>query len=381
MLETSEASVGWNWKGMLSYMQKSEAFSAPNSQQAAKGAKSVAAYHGTAGPVQVTYPDLMYGGPQQPDFISTIVNLTGIAALPDINGGANNGVSMTPLTINWHDDDHRSSSVEAYLTPVETVRTNWLTLVTQQVTKITFSNPGSIPLVASGVQFGPTNGGSARYTALARREVIVAAGSIQTPALLQLSGIGDPAVLGPLGITTLLNLPTVGRNLQEQTMNSLGADTISSFNPGGSGPSDAIAYPNIYQVFGSQASTIISQMNANLTTWAASQAGNALNQTTLLTLYGIQLGLIVNGSAPIIEFFFDTGYPADLGIDMWQLLPFSRGNVKITSTNPFKAPQVTVNYFAVDYDLDVQVAGARLARRILTGSPLRFVFHPRFLVR
>ena len=84
-----------------------------------------------------------------------------------------------------------------------------------QVTKITWAST-SIPLKASGVQFGPSSGGSTRYSAKARREVILAAGAIQTPALLQLSGIGDTKVLTPLGITTLLNMKTVGRNLQEQ---------------------------------------------------------------------------------------------------------------------------------------------------------------------
>lgn len=84
-----------------------------------------------------------------------------------------------------------------------------------QVTNITWSST-KIPLEASGVQFGPSGGGSTRYTAQASREVILAAGAIQTPALLQLSGIGDPAVLGPLGIPTLLNMKTVGRNFQEQ---------------------------------------------------------------------------------------------------------------------------------------------------------------------
>lgn len=74
----------------------------------------------------------------------------------------------------------------------------------------------SVPLVALGIQFSPANGGSARYTATARREVILAAGAIQTPALLQLSGIGDSVILRRLGIPTLVDLKTVGRNLQEQ---------------------------------------------------------------------------------------------------------------------------------------------------------------------
>ena len=80
----------------LTYIQ-AETFSAPNAQQQAKGAQSIASYHGTSGPVQATYPDLMYGGPQQPAFINTVVNLTGINHYKDINGGTPNAVSITPL--------------------------------------------------------------------------------------------------------------------------------------------------------------------------------------------------------------------------------------------------------------------------------------------
>lgn len=52
---------------------------------------------------------------------------------------------------------------------------------------------------------------------------------------------------------------------------------------------------------------------------------------------------------------------------MWQLLPFSRGNVSIISDNVFTKPKVTVNFFNVDFDLAVQTAGVRLARRILNN--------------
>ena len=84
---------------------------------------------------------------------------------------------------------------------------------------------------------------------------------------------------------------------------------VSSYNPGGRGPSDAIAYPNIYQVFGSQASSVIARMDGNLTNWATSQSGSALNTAALQTIYGIQRNLIVNGNAPVVELFFDSGYP------------------------------------------------------------------------
>ncbi|TFK48008.1 alcohol oxidase [Heliocybe sulcata] len=371
LLDPSEASVGWNWDSLFDYMKKSETFSAPNTQQQAKGAQSDASYHGTSGPLQVTYADAMYGGPQQEDFISAIGNVSGLAHCPDINGGDSNCVSITPLTLNWNDNDRRSSSVEAYLTPVENTRTNWLTLVSYQVTKINFSNE-SLPLRASGVTFSPTGNSGTSYTAYAAREVIVAAGAIQTPALLQLSGIGDSSSLGPLGIHTLVDLPTVGKNLQEQTMSSLGAHG-NGLDPDGRGPSDVIAYPNIYQLFGDQAQSMVDQINSSLSGWASSQAGSALSAEALEQIYQVQANLIISENAPMVEMFYDTGYPDDLGIDMWQLLPFSRGTVQITSTDPFAKPKTTVNYFGVDFDMSVQVAGARLSRRVLGSPPLSWL--------
>ncbi|KAJ3862922.1 GMC oxidoreductase-domain-containing protein [Lentinula novae-zelandiae] len=368
LLETSAADADWDWEGILGYMQKSEAFSAPNSQQAAKGAESVADYHGLSGPVQVTYPDAMYGGPEQPDFINSIVNLTGIEHCPDVNGGGSNCVLMTPLTIDWHDSDHRSSSCQAYLTPVESQRTNWLTL-TEHLVRI------SVKRTASGIEFAPSSGGSTRYAATALKEIIVAAGAIQSPALLQLSGIGDSSLLNSLDIGTNLDMKGVGRNLQEQTMNSLGAG--GNFDYGGEGPSDCIAYPNIHQVFGWNKIALqvaVDQLNDSSvrSNWAVSQSASADSQAALEKNYEVQAGLILNGNAPIVELFYDTGYPelTYIGIDLWQLLPFSRGNVSITTTDPFTRPAVNVNYFGVGWDLDVQVASARLAHRIIASPTL-----------
>ncbi|KAH9855720.1 alcohol oxidase [Lenzites betulinus] len=368
LLEPEEASVGWNWDGLFSYMKKAEAFSAPNDQQRAKGADSIASYHGTTGPVQVTYPDAMYGGPQMEAFLNTVVNITGMPHFRDLNGGTPNCVSITPLSLNWHADDHRSSSIEAYYTPVETQRPGWTLLIQHMATKVLFSGT-SAPFTATGVEFAAADGSGSLFTAFARREVIIAAGAIQTPALLQLSGIGDSSVLGPLGIATLVDLKTVGKNLQEQTMNSLGAKG-NGFSQGGNGPTDTIAFPNIYQLFGNKASAAVQTIQSSISTWAQSQAGSALSSAALQTIYGIQADLIINKNAPVAELFFDSGFPADIGIDMWQLLPFSRGSVTINSNSPFVKPKVQVNYFSVDFDLSVQIAGARLARKIIATPPL-----------
>ncbi|KAK7044129.1 hypothetical protein VNI00_007846 [Paramarasmius palmivorus] len=368
LLETSDANSGWNWAGMFSYMKKAETFTPPGSDQPAS---YNASFHGASGPVQVAYPSDMYKGPQQPAFIQTIGNLTGLKHLPDINGGDANYVSLTPFTINAKKDDRRSSACEAYLTPVEGRRTNWVVLTEHMVTKLTWSNPGQVPLVASGIEFAPYNGDrNARYTASAKKDVIIACGAIQTPALLQLSGIGDSAVLEPLGIKTNIDLKTVGKNLQEQTSSNLGSNG-TNFSEGGKGPSDALAYPNLYQIFGSQADSMVQKIKSNVANWAQSQASGALNGDALQQIYQIQAGLIVDSKVPLAELIYVTGWPAKIGFDMWGLLPFSRGTVKITSTDPFTQPAINVNYFSVDFDMDVQVATARLARKIMSTQPLK----------
>lgn len=91
--------IGHLYTPILIYPQ-SETFSPPNSQQAARGAQYIDSYHGYNGPVQVTFPNDMYGGPEQQGFIDSIVSLTGINRYKDLNGGTPNCVSMTPLVRN-----------------------------------------------------------------------------------------------------------------------------------------------------------------------------------------------------------------------------------------------------------------------------------------
>jgi choline dehydrogenase-like flavoprotein len=170
------------------------------------------------------------------------------------------------------------------------------------------------------VQFKATSNTGSTFTASARREVILAAGSVQTSQLLQLSGIGDPTDLQPLGIDVKVNLRTVGRNLQEQSLTALGHPATGGFNPGGRGPNDVIAYPNIDQLFSASAggngtaqgnaAAVKQWVQGSVGEWARKEAINGLSEEALRTIFNIQAGYIVNGSAPIAEIFFSMGYPA-----------------------------------------------------------------------
>ncbi|KAJ7628742.1 hypothetical protein FB45DRAFT_991099 [Roridomyces roridus] len=374
LLELSEASVGWNWDGMLHYMKKAENFKPPTADQIAKGAESIPAVHGSSGPVHSAFSHGMYGGPQQPAFLASAVNVSGIVHCPDLSAGEPNCVSMTPCSLNYDDNDRRSSSAQSYLTPVEGVRTNWVTLTQHLVTKILWANT-TLPLVASGVEFAEytnTTNGTTRYKAFARKEVIVAAGAIRTPALLQLSGVGDIDILSPLNITTLIDLKTVGKNLQEQT-STLTAANPTNFSADGTGPNNVIAFPSLFQLFGNASDEKIAEINASIPSWAASQAGHGYSAAALETIFRAQADVIINDKAPLIEMFYITsvaGSPTAVISNVWQLLPFSRGIVQIASTDPFEYPAIQVNYFNVSFDLDVQTAGLKLMRKIYKAPPL-----------
>ncbi|EJC99473.1 FAD-linked reductase, C-terminal domain-containing protein [Fomitiporia mediterranea MF3/22] len=200
--------------------------------------------------------------------------------------------------------------------------------------------------------------GIARFHA--RKEVILSPGTIAFPQLLQLSGIGDPSVLDPLGIDVRVNLPTVRRNFQTQTRNDVAHNTQPSFDAGGTGPDHAIVFLNLYELFSKGAGSN-----------GSSQAVNVLNADALTAILGIQAESIVNHNAPVSVFSFLIGSSGS-GVNntLFGLLQFSRSNITITDTSVFTDPKVTVNWFDIDYDLDVQTAGARLGRRVLNNKAL-----------
>ncbi|TFK97990.1 glucose oxidase [Pterulicium gracile] len=368
LLEPEEQSLGWNWNGLSKYMRKSENFTPPNATQVEAGADYVRNYHGYGGPVQVSYPLKMFTGPHQPAFLQAAEEVASIRYSKDLNGGEPNAASITPLTMNAK-DARRSSSAQAYLTPVEKTRKNWLTVTGHLVTKVHFKN-GKLPLTATGVDFAATNGTSAvRYRAKASREVILAAGAIQTPALLQLSGIGDSTHLKSLGISTLVDLKTVGKNFQEQPQNMVFSQP-SGVDLKGTGPGDAIAFPNLYELFGDDAKEAAKTIKSSISAWAKSQAGNAASAKALEKIFQLQADLIIKSNSPVYELFF-VNSPDLIGMSTWQMLPFSRGSVKINSNDPFTKPTINVNYFSVDFDMKVQVYGVRLARKILQSEALQ----------
>lgn len=135
---------------------------------------------------------------------------SGLEAALDPLRGTNTGIFWLPSVRN-ETTQRRCDAKTAHYDRVIDTRPNYHILVDTTVNRIVFDGTH-----ASGVEYLPTGGGSIS-TIKANKEVIVSAGALHTPGLLERSGIGSEAVLGSLGIEVVSNLPGVGSNFQDQT--------------------------------------------------------------------------------------------------------------------------------------------------------------------
>ncbi|XP_011698523.1 PREDICTED: glucose dehydrogenase [FAD, quinone]-like isoform X2 [Wasmannia auropunctata] len=208
---------GWAYKDVLKYFKKLETMNIPE-------LKSDTTYHGTDGPVHITYP--LYRTP-----LSEVILEAGKEIgypIVDYNGKNMIGFSHVQATIM---NGTRMSSNSAYLHPIRNRKNFYMTLQSM-VTKILIDNTKR----AVGVEF--TKDGQ-NISVTARKEVILCAGAIGSPQLLMLSGIGPEKHLIELGIKVFQNAP-VGENLIDHlgyfglqwiTNASIGLTTSEVFNP------------------------------------------------------------------------------------------------------------------------------------------------------
>ncbi|OBZ74349.1 Oxygen-dependent choline dehydrogenase [Grifola frondosa] len=186
----------WTWSGILPFLKEAETFALSPSnpypgitqEQRQETLRDLPSVDGFSGPIvgslNAQYFEIV------PTVVQTL-NFMGFYTNPEPTSG-----DATRSTGYYCDQPSRS---------------NLHILTGAQATKIYFANAGS-ELVATGVQFAV---GSQYFVANATKEVILSAGTVQTPQLLELSGIGNSTILTAYGITTLIDLPGVGENLQE----------------------------------------------------------------------------------------------------------------------------------------------------------------------
>lgn len=164
--------------------------------------------HGTSGPVQASYSSYQYG--HLSTWIPTMVAM-GLPHATDPANGTNHGVSFLPSTINPANGS-RSDSNFGYIAPY--AGTNLVILTGFQVTKVNWNSTTKGAAVAGGVSFAASASGTV-YTVNAAKEVILSSGTIGSPQVLQLSGVGPASLVTGLGIDSVVDLPGVGANLQD----------------------------------------------------------------------------------------------------------------------------------------------------------------------
>lgn len=184
---------GWNWKTLFPYYKESEKYTVPSNTQLAAGATFEYQYHGFDGHVHVGYNTALVNGSFAPKVIQTWEGLS-LPHNPDLNSGNVRGFSMGPQTLD-PTLDIRWDAARAYYYPVEN-RPN-LMIIKGTVKRIIWAaekckGPQCYEngLVATGVEFLTDDGESDILNAT--EEVIISAGAVRTPLVLEGSGIGSP---------------------------------------------------------------------------------------------------------------------------------------------------------------------------------------------
>ncbi|KAL4742755.1 hypothetical protein BDV11DRAFT_216812 [Aspergillus similis] len=353
---------GWNWKSLFPYYKKSEGFEVPTQDQIAHGASYDADYHGQNGPVKVGWPTAMTNSSVFPVLNETFEHL-GIHYNRDSEGGKMVGFTVHPDTVD-REANVRMDAARAYFWPYKS-RSNLDIISNTQANKIIWENTTHGEASAIGVEVTGPHGVRKIY---ASKEVILSAGALRSPALLELSGVGNPEILRKYGIPVKVNLPTVGENLQDQTNNALtweGKDYLT-------GLATFSALPSVNQLYGDKVSEVARFVEANLASYSknVSKASNGVvKESDLLAAFKLQYDLIFKSQVPYAEIVFAPSGES-FASEYWPLLPFSRGSVHIRSTNASQPPAINPNYFMFEQDATAQADVAQFIRKAFGTAPL-----------
>jgi len=323
--------AGWNASEALRYFIKSE--------HNARGASS---YHGGDGPLYVS--DIAARNELADAFIAGAADL-GIPRTDDFNGASQEGAGYLQLTTR---NGFRCSAAVAYLRPVRG-RTNLHIITGAHVLRVLFSGRR-----ACGVEYRQEGGAVLR--ADASREVVLSAGALQSPQLLQLSGIGPAALLSGMGIDVLHDLPGVGENLQDHlALRFLFKCTRPiTTNDDLKTPLRKLWTGLRYLMF-RQGPMAVGVMSASVITRVMPDAA-----TPDMQLFLSLVSADGRGRQPHKFPGFTIAY--------YPLRPSSRGHVRIRSPDPMAPPTMLFNYLSSNYDRAITVAGARLTRKLAASK-------------
>src|SRR5262245_21537626 len=318
---------GWSFRDVLPYFLKLETFDGAPSQ-----------FRGAHGPLQVSR--LRKDHPACRAWLEAARQF-GLPGNDEFNAATTHGVGAYQLSLGrrW-----RQSAAVAFLRPIAD-RANLTVLTQAHVTRVVLQASCAV-----GVEW-VRNGRS--ETAHADGEIILAAGALQSPQLLQLSGIGPADLLRPYGVPVAVDLPGVGQNLQDhyQARTTVRLKGKGSLN-------DEVRNP--LRLAG-MAWDWLMHGRGPLTIGAGQVGGAACSKYASSGRPDVQFNVmplsVDKPGDPLHRF---SGFTAS----MWQCHPESRGRLAIRSADPLAPPLIEPRYLAAELDRKVAVAGVEMLRDI-----------------
>jgi choline dehydrogenase len=326
---------GWAYEDVLPFFRRMESYQGDGDDR----------FRGRDGPLRVTNPE-----PRDPLYKALIAAAgeVGIAHNPDYNGARQDGIAMSQATIasGW-----RQSTARAYLDPARK-RSNLRIETGALAEQLLLDGKRCI-----GVRYSV---GNDVREARAARDVVVSGGTINSPQLLELSGIGQPERLGALGIAVHHALPGVGENLREhyapRTRWAIGARGIT-FNDRGRGL--GLVWQALRYAFMNQG--LLGMVGAPMRAFVRSRDGLAAPD---LLLGWVPMLTEPGPKGPRIA--------RDSGVTCYAhpMRPESKGHIHITSADPGRPPAINYNFLSSPVDADLTVRAVRIACAIMKAPAM-----------
>jgi len=325
--------TGWTYDDVLPYFRKSETYTSGGDRE----------YRGDSGVLEVQ--DARTDLPLSAHFVEA-AQQAGHKLNPDYNGARQEGVCFSQMTRKGR---FRGSTAATYLAAVKN-RPNLKIETDALATKLLFDGKR-----CTGVAF--RQGGQNRELRAAR-EVLLSGGSINSPQLLQISGIGPGAHLRSIGVDTVHDLPGVGSNLSDHYAVRINHRV-----------KDALTINELARV---------PRVIPEIARWLLRGDGAlTFGATTVMVFTRSREGL----ENPDLQFLFapvsfDPKVKNQLEREPGMSLvvcpgrPDSRGTIMATSADPFEAPRIQPNYLSVETDLQVMLAGVQQARAIFSAPAI-----------
>jgi len=325
---------GWSWDDVLPVFKRSEDYQ--------HGADD---FHGVGGEMRVEEKRVSW---EILDAWRDAAEEYGIPKIKEFNRGDNFGNAYFQMN---QRGGRRWSGTKAFLRPIRQ-RSNLTVRVNAQVDRLVIDS-GDSGKRATGVVLAGTG-----ELLKARCEVILAAGAIGSPQILQCSGIGPESLLRSHGIDVVHHLPGVGANLQDHLQ--------------------------VRTIFKVKNTVTLNRRVNSLVGKAAMGLEYLLFKTGPLTMPPSQLGAFAKSettrASPNMEWhvqplsldkFGDPLHRFDaITPSVCNLQPTSRGHVRLKTPNPLDAPAITLNYLSTEDDQRVAIAGLRATRRIMAAKAL-----------